>query len=107
MGLATGTVCRGGRWFAFLGTAALLGCSSVGPSTIPRDRFDYHKSISESWKTQMLMKHLGLRMGTMSLRFLKREGDSLQLFDPPNWTSEIFVDGELGARAVMQNGILN
>ena len=47
-----------------------------------------------------------IRMGGTNYRLLKRDGDSLQPFDPPNWTSEIYVDGELGARAVVRDGQL-
>ena len=38
--------------------AALLlavGCKSVGPGTIPRDRFNYSGALAESWKNQMLL----------------------------------------------------
>lgn len=32
-----------------------VGCTTMGPTTIPRDRFDYAAAISESWKNQMLL----------------------------------------------------
>lgn len=31
------------------------GCATMGPATIPRDRFDYAAAISDSWKNQMLL----------------------------------------------------
>lgn len=31
------------------------GCRSVGPRTIPRDRFSYSSALSDSWKSQMLL----------------------------------------------------
>jgi hypothetical protein len=37
------------------------GCRSVGPRTIPRDRYDYSGSISESWKRQTLLNIVKLR----------------------------------------------
>jgi hypothetical protein len=37
------------------------GCSSIGPKTIPRDRFEYSGSISESWKRQTLLNIVKLR----------------------------------------------
>ena len=41
----------------FLSVALLLfvGCKSIGPGTIPRDRFDYSGALSRSWKNQMLL----------------------------------------------------
>lgn len=50
-----------------LGTMALLpaiaGCSSIGPSTVPRDRADYLKALSTSWKTQTLSNVVHIRYG--------------------------------------------
>jgi len=31
------------------------GCTTMGPATISRDRFDYVAAISNSWKNQMLL----------------------------------------------------
>ena len=39
----------------------LSGCAGLGPRTIPRDRFDYARAISESWKSQMLLNMVKLR----------------------------------------------
>lgn len=39
----------------------LTGCHSIGPKTIPRDRYDYSGSISESWKRQNLLNIVKLR----------------------------------------------
>lgn len=41
--------------------AWLAACQSVGPTTIPRDRFDYSEAIGESWKRQMLLNIVRLR----------------------------------------------
>jgi hypothetical protein len=44
----------------------LLGlgaCSSIGPRTVARDRFDYVTAISESWKSQMLLNLVKIRYG--------------------------------------------
>ena len=41
----------------------VTGCASVGPGTVARDRFDYIKAISDSWKSQMLLNLVKLRYG--------------------------------------------
>lgn len=41
----------------------LSGCTSIGPGTVARDRFDYISAISESWKSQMLLNLVKLRYG--------------------------------------------
>ncbi len=43
------------------GVLALAGCSSLGPRTVARDRFDYVESISDSWKRQMLLNLVKVR----------------------------------------------
>lgn len=35
--------------------AGLTACSSIGPTTIPRDRFDYSGALATSWKNQLLL----------------------------------------------------
>src|SRR6266704_4303077 len=44
-----------------LSLAMLTGCKSIGPGTVPRDRFEYSASISESWKRQTLLNIVKLR----------------------------------------------
>ena len=39
----------------------LCGCISIGPGDVARDRFDYIKAISDSWKAQMLLNLVKLR----------------------------------------------
>jgi hypothetical protein len=39
----------------------LAGCTSIGPQSVPRDRFDYVASISESAKQQILLNLLKVR----------------------------------------------
>jgi hypothetical protein len=39
------------------------GCTSIGPLTVSRDRFDYTAAISDSWKNQMLFNMVKIRYG--------------------------------------------
>jgi hypothetical protein len=54
---------RGSLFVALLALAlpAGTGCRSIGPKTIPGDRYDYSSSISESWKRQTLLNIIKLR----------------------------------------------
>ncbi len=47
--------------------AYLGGCTNIGPTTIPRDRFDYNSAISDSWKEQTLLNVVRLRYSDMPL----------------------------------------
>lgn len=46
---------------AFGVLAAVVGCSSIGPGSVARDRFDYSASLGESWKRQTLLNVVKLR----------------------------------------------
>jgi hypothetical protein len=52
---------RYNHFLAGLAAGLLCGCSSMGPRTVPRDRFDYSGAISESWKRQTLLNIMRLR----------------------------------------------
>ena len=41
----------------------LAGCSTIGPGTVVRDRFDYTTAISDSWESQMLLNLVKQRYG--------------------------------------------
>ena len=46
---------------------AFMGCATVGPETIERDRPGYNDAIAESMKAQMLLNMVKLRYGDMPL----------------------------------------
>jgi hypothetical protein len=49
------------RWVRFSLLFLTAGCSSIGPGTVARDRFDYSTAISDSWKRQILLNIVKLR----------------------------------------------
>lgn len=44
-----------------VGWLLACGCKSIGPGSVPSDRFEYSSSISESWKRQTLLNIVRLR----------------------------------------------
>jgi hypothetical protein len=42
-------------------SALLAGCNSLGPKTVPADRFNYSDAISDSWKQQTLLNIVKMR----------------------------------------------
>lgn len=51
--------------FSILPILCLDGCTNIGPSTVPRDRFGYNTAISDSWKAQTLLNIVRLRYADM------------------------------------------
>lgn len=55
------------HWNVWICRASLLAlpwltaCSSIGPGTVPRDRFDYSSAVADSWKQQALLNIVKLR----------------------------------------------
>jgi hypothetical protein len=66
----------------------VAGCTSVGPTTIDRDRFDYTTAVAESWKTQMLLNIVKLRYG-----------DTPVFLDVPSVISQYAVQGRVNLGA--------
>ena len=63
----------------------LTGCASIGPGTVPRDRFDYITAISDSWKSQMLFNLVKLRYG-----------DAPVFLDVASVINQYLVEGTVG-----------
>jgi len=45
----------------------ITGCTSIGPKSVIRDRFDYNTAISDSWKEQTLLNIVKIRYADMPL----------------------------------------
>ncbi len=43
------------------------GCTTIGPQSVERDRFDYNSAISNSWKEQTLLNIVKIRYADMPL----------------------------------------
>ena len=61
------------------------GCTSIGPGTVTRDRFDYVTAISDSWKSQMLFNLVKLRYG-----------DAPVFLDVASVINQYLVEGSVG-----------
>ena len=72
----------------------LIGCSSIGPAVIPRDRTDYLSSIADSWKEQNLLNVVRIRYG-----------DVPSFLDVSSVISSYAVGGQLSAGGVINSNL--
>ena len=50
-------------FWPILAVLPVIGCSSLGPGVIPRDRTEYLSSAADSWKEQTLLNAVRFRYG--------------------------------------------
>ncbi len=72
----------------------LIGCASIGPTVIPRDRGDYLSSIADSWKEQTLINVVRLRYG-----------DAPSFLDVSSVISNYAVGGQLTAAGIINSNL--
>jgi len=80
------------KWILWVAVLFSIGCASIGPETVTRDRFDYTAAISESWKHQMLLNMIKIRYG-----------DTPVFMDVSSVISQYQVSGTLNVGAAMNN----
>ncbi len=72
----------------------LIGCSSLGPTVIPRDRADYLSSVADSWKEQTLLNVVRLRYG-----------DAPSFLDVSSVVSSYAIQGQLSAGGAISSNL--
>lgn len=101
---------RGALFLAvlLLAPSAGVGCRSIGPGTVRRDRLHYSAAVAESWKEQLLLNIVKTRYGDAPA-FLEVSslvsGYSLETgvtlngqFSPENLRGDSFAGGELSGK---------
>ncbi len=81
-------------WLVIVGLLLVAGCTSVGPGTIDRDRFDYTTAMAESWKSQMLLNIVKLRYS-----------DTPVFLDVPSVISQYAIQGRINLGAGWNTGV--
>ncbi|MDR3531247.1 MAG: hypothetical protein P4L90_11935 [Rhodopila sp.] len=84
---------RNGSWAMFL-SLPVIGCSSIGPAIIPRDRTDYLSSIADSWKEQILLNVVRIRYG-----------DAPSFLDISSVISNYAIGGQLAAGGIFNSNL--
>ncbi len=75
---------------------AAVGCASVGPVMVPRDRVDYITAVAESWKEQTLLNVVRMRYG-----------DAPTFVDVSSVVSAYAFQGQLSAGAAISSDLTN
>ncbi|MHC4969791.1 MAG: hypothetical protein ACYTF4_14420 [Planctomycetota bacterium] len=73
----------------------MSGCSSLGPGTVSRDRFDYNTAISNSWKEQTLLNIVKIRYADMPL-FIEVANAGASFPDTDTFGGDTFSVGASG-----------
>jgi hypothetical protein len=81
---------------------SLIGCVSIGPRTIPRDRFDYGTAIADSRKEQLLLNIVRLLLNIVPLRYL----EAPVFLDVASVINQYSLEGQLSLRAGVNDSIL-
>jgi hypothetical protein len=88
------------RWGWRLGSMALMvtsvGCASIGPTAVPRDRTEYLSAVAESWKEQTLLNIVRIRYG-----------DTPSFLDVSSVISSYAIQGQLSAGGIINSNPTN
>lgn len=82
--------------FIVMVSVLIIGCTGIGPKTIPRDRFDYSAAISKSWQNQMLLNMVKLRYGETPV-----------FVDVTSVISQYAVESQVSLGAIFNNPLAN
>jgi hypothetical protein len=85
-----------------LAILTFIGCTHIGPKTVPRDRFDYNTAIADSWKEQTLLNIVKLRYADMPL-FV----EVASIVSGYTIESEVNLGGTLSSRDAVQGDFLS
>ncbi len=72
----------------------VIGCTSMGPSVIPRDRTDYLSAIADSWKQQTLLDVVRIRYG-----------DAPSFLEVSSVVSSYAVQGQISAGGIINSNL--
>ena len=72
----------------------IIGCASIGPNVIPRDRADYLSSMADSWKEQTLLNVVRIRYG-----------DAPSFLEVSSVVSSYAVGGQISAAGIINSNL--